>query len=191
MIELRFHSRGGQGGVIAGKLLAVAIFKEGKYVQTFPTFGVERRGAPVMTFVRISSRPIRLRNQVYTPDHIVILDPSLIQFFDVVQGLKENGIILVNTDKDISTFKFPDQFRTIAINASRIANVHKLGTITQPIINTAILGAFAKVTNLVKIESIVAAIREEITTKTEANIQAALDAYEEAVALNVTETQIT
>jgi len=107
MIELRFHSRGGQGGVIAGKLLAVAIFKEGKFVQTFPTFGVERRGAPVMTFVRISDKPIRLRNQVYAPDHLVVLDPSLLQFFDVLQGLKEGGIILVNTEKDIPNSTFP------------------------------------------------------------------------------------
>ncbi len=191
MIELRFHSRGGQGGVIAGKLLAAAIFKEGKYVQTFPTFGVERRGAPVMTFVRISDRPIRLRNQVYTPDHIVILDPSLIQFFDVVQGLKEDGIILVNTDKDISTFKFPNQFRPVAINASHIAIAHKLGSITQPIINTAILGALAKVTGLVKIDSLVAAIQEEIPIKTQANIQAALDAYEEAIAFNAVNAQLT
>lgn len=177
MIELRFHSRGGQGGVIAGKLLAVAFFKEGKHVQTFPTFGVERRGAPVLTFVRISDSSIRLRNQVYHPDHLVILDPSLIQYFDVTQGLKNGGIILVNTDKDLSEFNFPDQYRPVGVNAARIAIDHGLGSIVQPIVNTAMLGAFAKVTGLVKIESVVAAIKEEVPAKANDNAQAAEDAY--------------
>jgi len=179
MIELRFHSRGGQGGVVAGKLLAVAVFKEGKFVQTFPTFGVERRGAPVMTYVRISDRPIRLRNQVYTPDHLVILDPSLIQFYDVIQGLKDGGIILVNTEKEISEFDFPDKYRAVGLNAARIAIDHGLGSITQPIVNTAILGALARITGLVKIESVVAAIKEDVPVKPEANAQAAIDAYNE------------
>lgn len=177
MIEFRFHSRGGQGGVVAGKLFAVAFFKEGKYVQTFPTFGVERRGAPVMTYVRISDKPIRLRNQVYEPDHLVILDPSLIAHFDVTQGLKKGGLILVNTDKDISELDFPDHFRPVAINAARIALDHKLGSITQPIVNTAIIGALAKLTGLVSIESVVAAVKEEAPVKPEENAAAAVDAY--------------
>ncbi len=182
MIELRFHSRGGQGGVIAGKLLAVAVFKEGKFVQTFPTFGVERRGAPVMTFVRISDRPIRLRNQVYAPDHLIILDPSLIQFYDVLQGLKEGGIILVNTDKDVAEFRFPDHFRAVAVNAAHIAIEHGLGSITQPIVNTAVLGALARVTGLVSIESVVAAIHEEVPVKADANAAAAREAWRQAEA---------
>lgn len=177
MIELRFHSRGGQGGVIAGKLLAVALFKEGKHVQTFPTFGVERRGAPVMTYVRISDHPIRLRNQVYNPDHLIILDPSLISYFDVTEGLKDEGIILVNTEKDVKEFNFPDRFLPVGVNAARIAINHKLGTITQPIVNTSILGAFAKVTGLVNIDSIVAAIKEDVPAKKEENAKAAVEAY--------------
>ncbi len=183
MIELRFHSRGGQGGVIAGKLLAVAVFKEGKFVQTFPTFGVERRGAPVMTFVRIDNRPIRLRNQVYNPDHLIVLDPSLIQFYDVLQGLKPGGIILVNTDKDVSEFQFPEQYRAVAVNAARIAIDHDLGSITQPIVNTSILGALARVTGLVSIDSVVAAIKEEVPVKAEANAQAAIAAYNDVSAV--------
>jgi 2-oxoacid:acceptor oxidoreductase gamma subunit (pyruvate/2-ketoisovalerate family) len=178
MIELRFHSRGGQGGVVAGKLLAVAFFKEGKHVQTFPTFGVERRGAPVMTFVRISDQDIRLRNQVYEPDHIIVLDPSLIDYFDVTQGLKDGGMILVNTEKDISEFNFPDKFRPVAVNASRIAVDNKLGSLAQPITNTAILGAFAKATGMVNIESVVSAIKEEAPVKPEANAKAAVEAYD-------------
>lgn len=178
MIELRFHSRGGQGGVVAGKLLAVAFFKEGKHVQTFPTFGVERRGAPVMTFVRIDDKPILLRNQVYAPDHIVILDEALITHFDVTQGLKENGIILVNTEKDVDEFHFPSTFRPFGVNADHIAIAHKLGSQTQPIVNTAILGAFAKATGLVSIESVVEAILEEAPIKPEANAEAAREAYQ-------------
>jgi 2-oxoacid:acceptor oxidoreductase gamma subunit (pyruvate/2-ketoisovalerate family) len=177
MTEFRFHSRGGQGGVVAGKLLAVSFFKEGKHVQTFPTFGVERRGAPVMTYVRISDKPIRLRNQVYEPDHLVILDPSLIAYFDVTQGLKKGGIILVNTDKDVAEFEFPEEFQPIAINAARIALDHKLGSITQPIVNTAIIGAIAKITGLVSLDSVVAAIKEEAPVKPEENAAAAVDAY--------------
>jgi len=178
MIELRFHSRGGQGGVVAGKLLAVAFFKEGKHVQTFPTFGVERRGAPVMTFVRIDDKPIRLRTQVYAPDHGVILDASLINYFDVTQGLKDNGIILVNTEKDVSEFNFPDKFHPIGINASHIAIENKLGSLTQPIVNTSILGAFAKATGLVSIDAVVEAILEEAPVKPEANAKAAREAYD-------------
>jgi 2-oxoacid:acceptor oxidoreductase gamma subunit (pyruvate/2-ketoisovalerate family) len=181
MIELRFHSRGGQGGVIAGKLLAVALFKEGKFVQTFPTFGVERRGAPVMTFVRISDKPIRLRTQVYEPDHLVILDPSLIQYYDVTLGLKKGGIILVNTDKEIGDLNLPPQFKIVTVNAAHIAIKHKLGSITQPIVNTAVLGALAKATGLVKLESVIAAVKEEVPTKTEANAAAAIEAYNSLV----------
>jgi len=177
LTELRFHSRGGQGGVIAGKLLAVACFLEGKDVQTFPTFGVERRGAPVMTFVRISDHKIRLRNQVYEPDHIVILDPSLIAHFDVTQGLKVGGIILVNTDKDIAEFNFPSNFRPIAVNATRIAVNNKLGSLAQPIVNTAVIGALAKVTGIVSLDSVVAAVKDQVPIKVEANAQAAIDAY--------------
>jgi 2-oxoacid:acceptor oxidoreductase gamma subunit (pyruvate/2-ketoisovalerate family) len=177
MIELRFHSRGGQGGVVAGKLLAVAFFKEGKHVQTFPTFGVERRGAPVQTFVRISDHDIRLRNQVYEPDHIIILDPSLIGYFDLTQGLKDGGMILVNTEKEVAEFNFPDKFRPVGVNASHIAVENKLGSLAQPITNTAILGAFAKATGMVNIDSVVAAIKEEAPIKPEANAKAALDAY--------------
>ncbi len=179
MIELRFHSRGGQGGVVAGKLMAIAVFKEGKFVQTFPTFGVERRGAPVMTYVRISDKPIRLRNQVYAPDHLVVLDASLIQYYDVVQGLKDGGFILVNTEKEVGEFNFPGQYKPVAVNAGRIAIEHGLGSITQPIVNTAVLGALARITGLFAIESLVAAIKEDSPVKPEANAAAAIQAYNE------------
>jgi len=181
MVEIRIHSRGGQGGVIAGKILSVAAFKEGKYVQTFPSFGVERRAAPVLTFVRLDDQPIRNRNQVYSPDHIVVMDPSLMSSTDVTSGLKEGGWILINTDKDAKTFSLPDGFRLATVDASAIASRHGLGTVTQPIVNTAILGAVSRVIGAAGIDAVVEAIREEVPAKVEANMQAARDAYEESL----------
>jgi len=191
MIELRFHSRGGQGGVVAGKILAVAVFKEGRYVQSFPTFGVERRAAPVKAFVRIDDAPIRLRTQIYQPDHVIVLDPSLILMEDVSQGLKPGGTILINSEQPASAFDFgakqnseirnpKSAFRVVTIDASAIAVKHGLGSVTQPIVNTAILGAVAKVLGVAKIEFVVAAIMEEVPGKAEANAAAAREAFEAA-----------
>lgn len=180
MIELRFHSRGGQGGVVAGKLLAVAVFKENRHVQAFPTFGVERRAAPVMAFVRIDDQPIRIRNQIYQPDHIIVLDQSLIQMADVTQGLKPGGTILINSEKRPDEFAFGNGFKVVTVDASAIAVKHGLGSVTQPIVNTSILGAVAKVLKVVGIESVVAAIEEEVPGKTAANVAAAREAFETA-----------
>lgn len=177
MIELRFHSRGGQGGVVAGKLLAVAVFKENRYVQAFPTFGVERRSAPVMAFVRIDEQPIRARNQIYEPDHVIVLDASLIGMLDVTLGLKAGGTILINSPKTPEEFSFRDGFNVVTVDASTIAVRNGLGSVTQPIVNTAILGAVAKVLGCVSIESVIAAIEEEVPAKVQANINAAKDAY--------------
>ena len=180
MLELRFHSRGGQGGVVASKLLAVAIFKEDRYVQAFPTFGVERRAAPVMAFVRIDDHPIRIRTQIYNPDHIIILDQSLLQMLDVTQGLKPGGTILINTEKKPEDFDFKGDFKVVVVDASSIAVKHGIGSVTQPIVNTAILGAVSKVLKVVDIESVIAAIEEDVPAKTEANSAAAREAYEVA-----------
>ena len=179
MIEIRIHSRGGQGGVIAGKILSVAAFKEGKYVQTFPSFGVERRAAPVLTFVRLDNHPIRNRNQVYHPDHIVVMDPSLIASTDVIKGLKTGGWILINTDKDPNTYAIPEGYRLATVDASAIALRHNLGSVTQPIVNTAILGAVARATGVANIDAVIEAIQEEVPANPQANIQAARDAYQE------------
>jgi len=178
MLELRFHSRGGQGGVIAGKLLAVAFDIEGKYVQTFPSFGVERRAAPVQTFLRVDDKPIRIRNQVYTPDMLIVMDPSLIAFTPVLTGLKDNGTIIINSERNAEHFDFHTKYKTITVNASKIALEHKLGSITQPIVNTAILGAFAKITGLLSIDSVTKAIKDEIPVRPEDNAAAAYDAYQ-------------
>ena len=178
MIEIRIHGRGGQGAVVASKVLAMAVFREGKFVQSFPSFGVERRGAPVTAFTRIDERPIRLRCQIYEPDHLVILDPTLIQAVDVTAGLKPGGWILINSSKPPTRFHLPLHFRVATVDASAIAILHHLGPASAPIVNTAILGAFARVTRLVGIDSILAAVRETVPVKRDANVAATQEAFD-------------
>jgi len=180
MIEVRFHGRGGQGAVVASEILAAALFTEGQFVQAFPAFGVERRGAPVAAFLRIDKAPIRLRCQIYQPDHVVILDPTLLTVVDVTAGLKPNGWILINSDSDPEVFTTFAQgrWRVATVDASAIATQHHLGTRTNPIVNTAILGAFARVTELVHLNSIAEALREKVPMCTEGNIAAARESYQ-------------
>lgn len=181
MVEIRFHGRGGQGTVVASEILAAAVFKEGKYVQAFPTFGVERRGAPVAAFLRISDHPIRLRCQIEKPDHVIVLDPTLLPVIDVTSGLRSGGWILINSDHSPTAMgRYLEQgWRVATVDASAIAAAYQLGSRTNPIVNTAILGAFASVTGLVSIESVTSAIKEAISIKTKANIEAAFQASQE------------
>ena len=180
MIEIRFHGRGGQGTVVASKVLADAAAKEGSFVQAYPEFGVERRGAPVFAFIRIDDKPIYDKSRIYAPDHVVVVDPTLVEAIDVTDGLKDGGWIIINSDKKPAEFKFPSKFKVAAINATEIAVRNKLGTLAAPIVNTAIVGAVIKIMGLTKLESLVAAIREGIPIKPEENIQAAREAYERA-----------
>ena len=180
MIEIRFHGRGGQGTVVASKILADAIAKEGNYVQAYPEFGVERRGAPVFAFIRIDNKPIFDKSRIYEPDHVVVVDPTLIEFTDVTQGLNKGGTIIINTDKEPAALKFPEKFKVVCINATEIAVKNKLGTLATPIVNTAIVGAVVKILKLAKIESVLEAIKEGAPTKPEDNARAASEAYEKA-----------
>jgi 2-oxoacid:acceptor oxidoreductase gamma subunit (pyruvate/2-ketoisovalerate family) len=180
MIEIRFHGRGGQGTVVASKVLADAAAKEGSFVQAYPEFGVERRGAPVFAFIRIDDKPIYDKSRIYAPDHVVVVDPTLVEAIDVTDGLKDGGWIIINSDKKPAEFKFPSKFKVAAINATEIAVRNKLGTLAAPIVNTAIVGAVVKIMGLTKLESLVAAIREGIPIKPEENIQAAKEAFEKA-----------
>lgn len=177
MIEIRFHGRGGQGTVVASKVLADALAKEGNYVQAYPEFGVERRGAPVFAFIRIDDKPIYDKSRIYTPDHVVVVDPTLVEAIDITEGLKDGGIIIINSDKKPEEFKFPNRFRVATVPATEIAVKHKLGTLAAPIVNTAIVGAVVKILNLTKLESLLEAIRDEIPIKPEANVAAAQEAY--------------
>ncbi len=182
MIEIRFHGRGGQGSVIASKILAKAFFMEGKYVSAFPYFGVERRGAPVTAFTRVDERPIRAKYQIYEPDYVIVLDPSLLKAVDVLKGLKKDGWVLINTIKTPDEIKKELNHDKIAtVDATSIAIKHHLGSQAAPIVNTAILGAFSKVSGLVKIETVMNAIRESAPAKQEENALAAKDAYDATI----------
>ncbi len=181
MIEIRMHGRGGQGAVVAAKILAAAVFKEGKFAQSFPSFGVERRGAPVLAFTRIDDEPVRLRTAIYEPDHLIILDATLIKSTNVLSGLKTGGSILVNSASPIEVFHFPEKYIATAVDAAGIAVQHNLGTKSIPIVNTAILGAFAKFTGIVGIDAVVEAIKEGVPTMPDENAEAALQAYQAAI----------
>ena len=180
MKEIIFYGRGGQGAVVASRLLAIAAFKEGKYVQSFPFFGVERRGAPVAAYTRISGAIIRKRSPINEPDYVIILDPTLIENIDVTKGLKGGGGVIINTRSPKNSFKFGQKFNTCVFDAAKIATRHKLGSESAPIVNTAILGVFSKFTKEIKISSLLAAIRESVAVRTEENIAAAKEAYENA-----------
>jgi 2-oxoacid:acceptor oxidoreductase gamma subunit (pyruvate/2-ketoisovalerate family) len=177
MREIRIHGRGGQGAVVASKLLATALFREGKSVQSFPAFGVERRGAPVTAFLRVSDGPIYLRCEITSPDDLIVLDPTLIKAVDVAAGLKPGGSILINSEEDPDSYKqLAGSFKLAVVDASAIARRHGLGSKTQPLVNTAILGAFAAYSGMVGLETILEAIRESVPIKAEVNVQAAREA---------------
>ncbi len=180
MHELRFHGRGGQGAVVASKVLAVALFREGLSVQSFPAFGVERRGAPVTAFLRTGVNAIRLRCEVAHPDEVIVLDPTLMQAIDVTGGLKPGGRILINSPQPPESFgDLLERFSVATVDASAIAAANGLGSRTQPIVNTAILGAFAAISDLVRLESVCDAIAQEVPIHPEANVRAAQDAAQQ------------
>jgi len=150
MFEVRFHGRGGQGAVMAAQALASAAFQEGGYATAFPFFGAERRGAPVLAFTRIDTKRIYRKTQVYEPDVVVILDEGLVETVNVVEGLKKGGIVIVNSAKKPEDIDVGIDIKLATVDATTVA----LEILKQPATNSAILGAFAKATGLVKIESI-------------------------------------
>ena len=179
MLEIRFHGRGGQGTVVATILLAKAFFHAGYYVQSFPLFGVERRGAPVEAYLRLDREEILIRTNSYTPDHVVVLDATLLQGIDVTQGLKQGGWILLNASAlPIDPARFSN-FSLAFVDATEIALKHELGTRTHPIVNTAMMGAFARMLGAPPMDAVAGAIEEEIPIKPGANIEAAREAFEE------------
>jgi 2-oxoacid:acceptor oxidoreductase gamma subunit (pyruvate/2-ketoisovalerate family) len=180
MIEIRFHGRGGQGAVKGSDILAMAAFREGKEVQSFPFFGVERRGAPVTAYTRISDDEIRIHCFIYEPDVLVVLDSSLMSAVPLTDGLKPDGKIIINTTQPASAFPMPNAegARVYTVDCSSIAIRHGLGSQAAPIVNTTILGAVSRATGLVSIESVMECIREKIPQKPEQNALAAREAYD-------------
>jgi 2-oxoisovalerate ferredoxin oxidoreductase gamma subunit len=177
VLELRLHGRGGQGTVIAAKILAVALSDEGKFVQAFPEYGVERRGAPVTAFLRIDDDIIYERSKIYEPDHIIVLDPALIAAVPLTEGLRNSGWIIVNTTQKPEELGFDRKFKVATVPAKEIALKYRLGSVSSPIVNTAILGGVIKVLKLCSRESIREAIIRGVPVKKEENVKAFEESY--------------
>jgi len=188
MIQVRIHGRGGQGVVTSAELIAIAAFKNGLYAQAFPYFGVERSGAPIQAFVRLSEQAITIREHVYEPDIIIIQDATLLESVDVLSGAKKSTKIIINTSQasdeiaqKIKTEKIqsfiPDAKSIHTVDATKIA----LEILGKNIMNTTILGVFAKFTGKINLDSLKKAIIEKLSHKgdkiTAANIAAAEKAY--------------
>ena len=178
MIEIRFHGRGGQGAVTSAEILAISAINSGKYAQAFPSFGPERRGAPVQAFSRISDEKILDRTKVYNPDIVVVLDPSIMDIVNVTEGLKNNGIIVVNTSKSPEEVKKEfgrDDITVGTVNATKIA----IDTIGRPITNIVMLGALLKVKPLIPVDLIFEPLKERFGKIADKNIEACKIAYEQ------------
>jgi pyruvate ferredoxin oxidoreductase gamma subunit len=179
MIEIRFHGRGGQGAVTSAELLALAAIEEGKYAQAFPSFGPERRGAPVVAFCRIDDRPIKIRANIYEPDLVVVLDASLLKIVNVAAGLKPNGI-LVTTSKNP-----PEKVKQDLKIKNRLAVVDAVKIATEflglPITNTTMLGSLVRASGVVKKESFIPPLKERFGRIAEKNISAFEKAHQKTV----------
>lgn len=185
MFQIRIHGRGGQGVVTAAAVLSVAAFLEDKHAQAFPSFGSERMGAPVVSFCRIDAKEIRLREPIVAPDALIVQDMTLFKAIDVLQGLKESGYLLVNTNQsfaDLHLVPFVAKLpagHAVTVPATELALKH----VGRPVPNAALLGAFTALTGMVRFESVAKAIREEFPGKIgDANVAAATEAHDTVTA---------
>jgi len=177
LVEIIWHGRGGQGAVTSAELLAQAAINEGKYAQAFPAFGPERRGAPVMAFVRIDNdKPIRVRAEIEEPDIVVVLAAELLRVVDVGSGLKASGILVLNTPKAAEEIikEFSFKWTLATVDATRIAR-EMLGV---PIVNTTMIGALLKAAGVIKLESLIEPLKHRFGRLAEKNINAMQRAYE-------------
>jgi len=180
MIEIRWHGRGGQGAVTSAEILAEAAISEGKYAQAFPSFGPERRGAPVQAFVRISSgQPIRNRSSITEPDVVAVLDPGLLRIVNVTSGLKPGGIVIVNTTK--TPQQIQEEFNINATVATVGATKIALELLGVPITNTTMIGAVIKATEMVRTDSITEPLKKRFGRLAEKNFESMKRAYAETV----------
>jgi pyruvate ferredoxin oxidoreductase gamma subunit len=181
MFQVRIHGRGGQGVVTAAELLSVAAFREGKHAQAFPSFGSERTGAPVVSFCRIDDKEIRLREPILEPDALIVQDPTLLKAIDVFNGLRPDGYLLINTNRDLVELGIGAVLGKLPAGHARAVPATELAVrhVGRPVPNAALLGAFAALGGLVHLHSVAAAIREAFPGKIgEANVAAATAAYE-------------
>ncbi len=171
LVEIRLHGRGGQGAVTSAELIAISAINEGKFAQAFPSFGPERRGAPVQAFVRIDKEFIHLREKIYNPDIVIVLDPTLPKIINLKKGLKKDGIIILNShkeEKELREMLGGYKGKLAVVDANKIA-LEELGV---PITNTTMLGAFLKVTGLIKETSLQEALKARFGKLAEKNIKA-------------------
>ncbi len=179
MVEIRFHGRGGQGAVTSAELLAQAAIAQDRYAQAFPSFGPERRGAPVVAFARIDNKPIRVRTVVSKPDNVIVLDPSILRIVNTSLGLAESGVQVVNSSKNAATLRkeFDLKGKLVTVNANRIA-AEEIGRV---ITNTTMLGALVKATGLVDVDLLVEQIQNRFGRIAGGNIKAFKRAFDECV----------
>lgn len=181
MLEIRWHGRGGQGVWTASNILAEAAIREGKHAQSFPTFGPERMGAPIMAFTRISDEDLEVHSGIYEPDVVVVLDQTLLGTVDVLEGLKENGVLVLNYKGDVRELtrllgEGLKKYRIYVVAATDIA-VKVLG---RGITNTAMIGALIKAVPIVKLDTLFEVIRERFRgAVAEKNIEVIKVAYGE------------
>jgi pyruvate ferredoxin oxidoreductase gamma subunit len=180
LVEIRWHGRGGQGAVTSAELVARAAIAEGKHAQAFPSFGPERRGAPVLAFDRIASKDptlLRVRAEITEPDVVVIFDPGLIRSVDVTSGLKEGGMIVINTRRSLEDIAavFDSKWGLAVVNATAVA----LETIKLNIVSTTMIGALLKATGVVKLESLNKPLEDRFGRLAERNADAVKKAYDE------------
>lgn len=177
MLEIRWHGRGGQGSVTSAELLALAAIEDGKFGQAFPSFGPERRGAPVTAFNRVNDERILLRCSVYHPDVVVVLDESLVGLVDVTEGIRPDGVLIVNTVKP------QEEIRRLLNYKGKLATVDATGIAWKelgvPITNTTMLGAIIGVTKIVSMEGLKSPIHERFGRIAQKNMTAAKRASEE------------
>ena len=177
MIEIRLHGRGGQGAVTSAELLAIAAINKGKYAQAFPSFGPERRGAPVTAFLRIDDHQIRTRTMIYNPDMVLVLDPSILRLVDVAAGLKEDGIVVANSKYSGQELQqelgIPNTFASV--NATKIA----MEELRLPITNTTMIGALLKMKEFVSIEDMIQPFNKRFGRIAEKNIKTLKRAFNE------------
>lgn len=180
LVEIRWHGRGGQGAVTSAELLAKAAIGEGKYAQAFPSFGPERRGAPVLAFDRVNEKaPIRVRAEITEPDVVVVLDATLLRVVNVTSGLKNKGVLIINTARPLREVEseFGTKWQLALVDATRIAR-ELLGV---NIVNTTMLGALLRATGVVKLESLLEPLGERFERATERNFDAMKRAFEQTV----------
>ena len=162
--------------MVAARVLATALDKEGKPVMAFPKFGAERRGAPVMAFTAFDTQPIREKTELYHPDCLIVIDHLLIRSVDVFQGIKPDGILVINTADTVTQKYHPNLSVVGAVDATRIG----LEEIGRPITNTTMLGAFARTTGWVKLDSVLSGLEQYFSgSSLEKNIKCARRGYEE------------